>query len=474
MIQQPTGHAPTELIFHASSLYTNILRALRTFDFDYCPLSSCLSLSTAFFSVVFRLIEFWPSRIRAISLLLTQLPLSFFSPLHYSGSAVDFHLGSAVDSVVVLLLKGRDVVMVCQAASQTRFRALKHENGIAGSATIIVRVIACFQPLQDCQDCGSWLPHQHPGWLSPDLNTLSAPLGLELEQQNIISAYMNPCPNLAFTHASNSILKEKLPAGPYGNSRVVNAPNVISECAQKRFLVFDQSGDQTTLVFSSVIGTPGQCLTSWSPKPSGAHNLSGGEEGTKRDLIYHQGPILTDESNENGGTDVQSEMHEDTEELNALLYSDDEYSYSEDDEETSTGHSPSTMTVYDRQEWLEGEAEEVASSDGSNKRRKLFNGDFNVPSLMDTASSAKPDNSLEYEDDAESSCADGNNPEPGEIQSFSGNKRSRKDRIRETVNILQSLIPGGKGKDAIVVLDEAIHYLKSLKLKAKALGLDTP
>ena len=45
--------------------------------------------------------------------------------------------------------------MVCQAASQTRFRALKHENGIAGSATIIVRVIACFQPLQDCQVSGN-------------------------------------------------------------------------------------------------------------------------------------------------------------------------------------------------------------------------------------------------------------------------------------------------------------------------------
>ncbi|KAK4354686.1 hypothetical protein RND71_026880 [Anisodus tanguticus] len=41
--------------------------------------------------------------------------------------------------------------MVCQAAGQTRFRALKHETGIAGCATIIVRVIACFQPLQDCQ-----------------------------------------------------------------------------------------------------------------------------------------------------------------------------------------------------------------------------------------------------------------------------------------------------------------------------------
>lgn len=41
--------------------------------------------------------------------------------------------------------------MVCQAASQTRFRALKHENGMAGKAPIIVKVIACFQPLQDCQ-----------------------------------------------------------------------------------------------------------------------------------------------------------------------------------------------------------------------------------------------------------------------------------------------------------------------------------
>lgn len=40
---------------------------------------------------------------------------------------------------------------MCQAASQTRFRALKHENGIEGEPTIVVRVIACFQPLHDCQ-----------------------------------------------------------------------------------------------------------------------------------------------------------------------------------------------------------------------------------------------------------------------------------------------------------------------------------
>ncbi|RWV77767.1 hypothetical protein BHE74_00024370 [Ensete ventricosum] len=42
--------------------------------------------------------------------------------------------------------------MVCQAATRTTFRAFKHENGVAGSTTtIIVTVLACFQPLQDCQ-----------------------------------------------------------------------------------------------------------------------------------------------------------------------------------------------------------------------------------------------------------------------------------------------------------------------------------
>lgn len=55
------------------------------------------------------------------------------------------------DCVVHCISKGWEVVMVCQAASQTRFRALKYENGIAGRAAIVVRIIACFQPLKFCQ-----------------------------------------------------------------------------------------------------------------------------------------------------------------------------------------------------------------------------------------------------------------------------------------------------------------------------------
>ncbi|KAK0576830.1 hypothetical protein LWI29_023981 [Acer saccharum] len=140
-------------------------------------------------------------------------------------------------------------------------------------------------------------------------------------------------------------------------------------------------------------------------------------------------------------------MHEDTEELNALLYSDDDSDYTDDDEVTSTGHSPSTMTAHEKLDWFEGSTEEVASSAGPTKKRN---------------------------DDAESSCANSQYPRCGEMGSLSGNKRMRNEKIRETVNVLRSIIPGGKGKDTMVVIDEAIDYLKSLKLKAKAFGLDSP
>ncbi|KAM1465449.1 hypothetical protein FF1_044015 [Malus domestica] len=79
--------------------------------------------------------------------------------------------------------------MVCQAASQTRFRALKHENGIDGSATIIVRVIACFQPLQDCQVVVlvGWVRILEPGFLSSILagnHPIRMPLVLQLAWGN--------------------------------------------------------------------------------------------------------------------------------------------------------------------------------------------------------------------------------------------------------------------------------------------------
>ncbi|GAV66811.1 hypothetical protein CFOL_v3_10321 [Cephalotus follicularis] len=278
----------------------------------------------------------------------------------------------------------------------------------------------------------------------------------------------------ASTPVSNSILKEQPLGCPCEEHKETLKPNAVSRCAHKRFLVFDRSGDQTTVIYSSGIGTPVQCQTSWVPKPHGTCNLNEEFPGTKRDLLLHSGAMSTDVFDEYNGTDVHSEMHEDTEELNALLYSDDESDSYKDDEVTSTDHSPSKMPAHNQQNCFDGSLEEVASSTGpTNKRKRYDTGYEDVPSFVDTASSMKLNRCIRYEDDAESICVNDNKPGPGEIDSLSG-KRMRKDKIREMVSALQSLLPVGKDKDVTVVLDEAISYLKYLKHKAEALGLDAP
>lgn len=370
--------------------------------------------------------------------------------------------------------------------------------------------------LGDCcgwmgERCGSWFPQQQFDWKLPYSNYSSAPI---LSGQNCIPTIMNlgtnnvptngklpvnaypvqphsqaaeaiephgwfyclPRFRQAFMPASLSILKEQLPAAPFVNHGETTKTKAGSGCAQKRFLVFDQSGDQTTFMFSSGIGNPVQCLTSWSPKPLGRYNLSPEIQGAKAGTNVLSMPNLIDDLDETNGADLQSEMHEDTEELNALLYSDDDGDYTDDDEDdevTSTGHSPSTMTAHEKQDWFDGSTEEVASSAGPIKKRKLFDGVYDDVPLPVPSSSVKCNLHLDDEDDAESSCANSQNPGSDEFGSVSTNKRLRKEKIRETVSVLRSIIPDGEGKDAMLVLDEAIDYLKSLRLKAKALGLDS-
>ncbi|KAI7754524.1 hypothetical protein M8C21_028894, partial [Ambrosia artemisiifolia] len=323
--------------------------------------------------------------------------------------------------------------MVCQSAGQTRFRALKHLNGTAGSATIIVKVIACFQPLQDCQKFSEIFIHAHarssPGfsswsrdqpidWQSLNPNISSAQFGLG--PQVIIPPYGNmgslparqePCGwfyglpryRQGLVPVVNSVVQQKSPVpSPY----VARETNV----AQKKFLVFDQSGDQTTLIYSSGAGPAPiryQFPSSNNPKPQfGSHTVS-----------------LDEFIKGNDGNDSKSEMREDTEELNALL----------------------------------GEEEEVASSGGPTKKRK-WEDEGNIENVLeDTASSGK----------SGINCSS-NGVFNDESDSFSsGNKKRRKEKIKETINLLQNLIPGDKhGKDAIMVIDEAIHYLRNLKFKA--------
>ncbi|KAK6152477.1 hypothetical protein DH2020_015112 [Rehmannia glutinosa] len=211
--------------------------------------------------------------------------------------------------------------------------------------------------------------------------------------------------------------------------------------APKRFLVFDQSGDRTTLMYSSGIQTPVQFGARFVPNPPATYNLS------KEELSVSSNPLrpsINAENTENNSRDVtEDEMREDTEELNALLCSDNDTDFSEDDEETSTGHSPSTMTDNGVQDFVEEIGEEVDSFAGPTKRQKISDGGYTkVPSSH-------------RKEGFESCC-----------------KRSRKEKIHETLSVLQSVIPNVDGKDAVVVIDEAIQYLRSLKVKVKALGLD--
>ncbi|KAK7351564.1 hypothetical protein VNO77_11118 [Canavalia gladiata] len=278
-----------------------------------------------------------------------------------------------------------------------------------------------------------------------------------------------------FTPVPNFTAERKTPDDHVKGFAEKVAPYGESSSPQKRFIVIDQTGGRTTIVYSSRFGSPGECLASCHSKLHGANYLSGSGNGNgtsfRRDLnLNHMmEPTLADKVDENQGTGTESEMHEDTEEINALLYSDSEgYSGEDDDDEvTSTGHSPSTMTTHDNHETFRGTAEEVASSARKTKKRKLLDGYYDDIQLMDTASSLYPNKSIVMGDDAESRCSH-NNKEG----SLSGNKKMKREKIRDLLSTLQNIIPGGKDKDPAMLLDEAIGCLKSLKHKAKALGLD--
>ncbi|XP_009791617.1 transcription factor bHLH145 [Nicotiana tabacum] len=360
------------------------------------------------------------------------------------------------------------------------------------------------------KDFGSWFHHQYPDLQSAHSNFSSR--GLNIGQQNSVPIYMTPHSNevpvrgdslysfyglpeskasqptepcnwfyclpqfrQGFAPVLSTVVKEML--GPQSVEYLGGKenPNVgPGAAAQKRFLVIDQSGDQTTLIYSSSNGTPVQGLPSWSPQPAAPCNMIKEGPQIKSNVICPSGHHFGDEYYEENHTDnVESELHEDTEELNALLYSDDDDGNSEDGEEISTGHSPSTMTAHDLPQWLDEMGEEVASSEWPNKKRKVLDGGCDVPSLIDTATSAKPFTCSDLEDDAQSSCANSDNRVSEASVSLSGKKRPRKDEILETISVLQKIIPGVKGKDSMVVIDEAISYLRSLKVKAESLGLDT-
>lgn len=351
---------------------------------------------------------------------------------------------------------------------------------------------------------------QHSAWPPSKLNFMST--ALQSRQQECLPAYLSPgtcvssarlaLPRFAVpgisdlkteqtndAHASLQCLplhfQSLLPSpnpylkgrqSPFSHGLDGNAgPNASSGSSPKRFLIFDQCGNQTRLIHNSV------CPPVWSPatattKPIFGYKSYEEEQAARVSPTDPRKYFLHEESGENNIASEESEMHEDTEEINALLYSDesddDDDDYGDDDEVASTGHSPMAIKgSYEKQEHVEYIREEVAGSDGPNKRLKLPNGGYKKSSPMNTASSVKLDRSHAYDSDAESGYAIGQN-QVEEVGSILGKRCFKGDKVRDALRILESIIPGAEGKDPLLVIDEAMDYLKSLKLKAISLGVN--
>ncbi|CAN6271256.1 unnamed protein product [Urochloa humidicola] len=71
--------------------------------------------------------------------------------------------------------------------------------------------------------------------------------------------------------------------------------------------------------------------------------------------------------------------------------------------------------------------------------------------------------SSEEDDDVTSTCSSATAGGGG-----GGGRPRKKDRIKKMVRALKGVVPGGKQMDTPAVLDEAVWYLKSLKLEAAA------
>ncbi|TKY71496.1 Transcription factor SAC51 [Spatholobus suberectus] len=369
--------------------------------------------------------------------------------------------------------------MVCQAASQTRFRALKHENGIEEKQQAIEDPISRHHNIY-LYAHWSWPYPQHVARPSPYLNCSCTSAEPSLQ---IHSACMNPSTCIlpavsvfpSFTAPAIPNLKTEQTDEVQGFLQYPNSEPCLKEThtggaiqnanhasLQKKLLIFDHSGSKTRLLYSPVfplVQSPTVSATQF------AQVYDVNEEAQATNMGLKHIPVYTspEETGKDHIDNDESEMHEDTEEINALLYSDDD-----DDEVTSTGHSPLvTKRTYVTQKQFADMKEEVASSDWPNKKQKLIDGGYNrLPPLVDSATSERLNETCEYVTDAElkyfSSGGVYAARQTKEDNLTAADIQLKKDKIRELLRVLENFIPGAKGKHPLLVIDGTIEYLKSL------------
>lgn len=290
-------------------------------------------------------------------------------------------------------------------------------------------------------------------------------LGLKADKLDAVQGHFQPLiphlENLAPTLVPYSDTRSAFPHGHGGQA----APKDISSSAQKRFLIFDQSGRDIRL-FSSSFHFPSQNQAIIPNVPACPWSLQ--DEKLKVGQPSLMKLITGTEFGENCTSSESGDIREDTQEINALLsfYTEDDDGDDdvdgENDELTSTGHSPfATMGGLAEAGNVWELTEEVDSTDGSTKRQKLLDGGYKKSSFGFGSSN--------YGDDVESSCA--KSKELDEDADSILSTRQRQAKIREKLRILETILPGFKSKDPLLIIDEAISYLNSLRHKVEAMGV---
>lgn len=347
-----------------------------------------------------------------------------------------------------------------------------------------------------------------PAWKPPNLNGTGT--SFKPRKQGSVTSDVNPgspfCPSIAgcpgftvigipgsnFHHESmttDSIQyspSHVLAFPPGLNLYVKNAPLVSHESARenptlgssgKRFFVFDQCEKGTRLIYgeSSHLLQKSEALRK---RPCGNFPAEKGKHPSNLTQFGLYNPIFQEESDENHVDGEEGEMCEDTEEINALLYSDDDDEHDEkegqgeEDEVTSTGHTPSALVqCCGKCNKVEDTLDEVGNFSHQNKRQKLITSEYDCfNSLHMDKPLIKLDGTNRQGSDADSSFVISRTNEEDKFPVVDGDL-SKKDKIREMMKILEAIVPSAEGKDPVVILEKAIEYLKNLKCKAKVLGM---
>ncbi|KAH7330952.1 hypothetical protein KP509_20G009700 [Ceratopteris richardii] len=283
----------------------------------------------------------------------------------------------------------------------------------------------------------------------------------------------------------------------------------LSNLCQKGFVMFDHSGSERRMIFHPSIldDIPAlqQSSTGHSERAVNAKHLQDvlvnhpllGDCVPPGNMIFpdrRSASLLSREhiclaaygadtgSHSEEATDFLSK--ENTEDLNALLWSDDEMS--------STGDSPSDLLLSDadssdviNSEWgydtcsgrkrkvcTEIENENMVASDSAVLKRAFCT----ARQCLDRGSGYGKEAFTVFDlssDDYESSSASSTTKRWKQVQSAPPRKlvniTTRKEKIQSAFQLLRSILPGGQSMDSAVILSEVVQYVKNLQSEIEKL-----